>query len=499
MSFRSPSGGVNLNSAYLKLSQLITKSEAQRAAYNVGEVFLATCLKLELVGEGFSTQHDALLDWMLHARLPYRQGAPVPLQVFKDLLNKVAVLADTEALRASLRTPGVSALPQPRRTQAIATTTDASDLGGVGDSGDDALPNYDDMRVQAASVRYPKAPNCTNCGTPGILGTLWCKLCQDFSELVKICNQWHAVTPARLHARSGWKSRTALPPCGDDDEVTIVIGPTHEIPTAAEKKNLDRQYDRLKAIRERMAAAWTSRDTTVKGAPQARSVQSVRSDTFLPDSAASAHFEPEPPAISDRSVLQVNAPAAVSSTTPALPRRANRKEKKGKRVAFPAPAGAVTPGTGGPTQTVDTGLPHADGGIPIAASVLAPPSAGTAPGSERLRKNDKPTSTASVSPGLSTLFYVLDTPQLPLLSLTGLERAAQAVGGSVDLGTCSDTNTASITLRAQTGVFPLRARRERGYPVVRGDLAPDGMFILSPHGAHVLIVDTGAQASVLGP
>ena len=89
MSFRSPSGGVNLHSAYLKLSKLITKCEAQRAAYNVGEVFLATCLKLELVGEGFSTQHDALLDWMLHARLPYRQGAPVPLQVFKDLLNTV--------------------------------------------------------------------------------------------------------------------------------------------------------------------------------------------------------------------------------------------------------------------------------------------------------------------------------------------------------------------------------------------------------------------------
>jgi hypothetical protein len=282
MSFCSPSGGVNLHTAYLKLSKLITKCEAQRAAYNVGEVFLATCLKLELVGEGFSSQHDSwhdsLLDWMLHARLPYRQGAPVPLQVFKDLLNKVGVLADAEALRASLKTPGVSALPQPRRTQTITTMCDASDSGEISDCGDDFLPDSDDMRIQAASVRYPKAPNCTNCGTPRILGTLWRKCCQDFSEPVKICNLCHGVTPTRLHSRSGCKSRTAQLPCGDDDEVTIVIGPTHEIPTAAEKKNLDRQYDRLKAIRERLAAAWTKRETAAPGAPQAYSVQLVRSD-----------------------------------------------------------------------------------------------------------------------------------------------------------------------------------------------------------------------------
>ena len=47
------------------------------------------CHKLEMVGEGFSSQHDALLDWMLNARLPYHQGKPVPIQVFKDLLSKV--------------------------------------------------------------------------------------------------------------------------------------------------------------------------------------------------------------------------------------------------------------------------------------------------------------------------------------------------------------------------------------------------------------------------
>ena len=39
----------------------------------------------------------------------------------------------------------------------------------------------------------------------------------------------------------------AHPPCKDDDEVSIVIGPAHDLPTAAEMKSLDRQYDRLKA------------------------------------------------------------------------------------------------------------------------------------------------------------------------------------------------------------------------------------------------------------
>jgi len=158
------------------------------------------------------------------------------------------------------------------------------------------------------------------------------------------------------------------------------------------------------------------------------------------------------------------------------------------------------PGAGDSAQTADAGPLLAEGGAPAAASAPVPLLASTAAGSERWsRKNDKTTSTASVSPGLSTTFYVLDTPQLPLLSLSGLERAAQAVGGGANLGTCSDTNTASITLRAPTGSFLLRARRECGYPVMRGDIAPDGMFILSPHGNHVLIVDTGAQASVMGP
>ena len=113
-------GGLAFHPAYLKLSQLITKCEAQRAAYNVGEVFLATSLMLEMVGDGFSSQHDALLDWMLNARLPYRQGKPVPTKVFKDLLSKVGAIADAEALRASLKTPGVSAQLQPRHVQAVA-------------------------------------------------------------------------------------------------------------------------------------------------------------------------------------------------------------------------------------------------------------------------------------------------------------------------------------------------------------------------------------------
>ena len=45
----------------------------------------------------------------------------------------------------------------------------------------------------------------------------------------------------------------------------------------------------------------------------------------------------------------------------------------------------------------------------------------------------------------------------------------------------------------------LRARRDHGYPVVRGDVAPDGCAIFTPQGSIVFILDTGAQANVMGP
>ncbi len=45
----------------------------------------------------------------------------------------------------------------------------------------------------------------------------------------------------------------------------------------------------------------------------------------------------------------------------------------------------------------------------------------------------------------------------------------------------------------------LRARRKHGNPVVRGDVSPDGRLILTPQGSIVFIIDTGAQANVMGP
>jgi hypothetical protein len=74
------------------------------------------------------------------------------------------------------------------------------------------------------------------------------------------------------------------------------------------------------------------------------------------------------------------------------------------------------------------------------------------------------------------------------------------VGGYINHNSCSETNTATLVLRLPNEqVFVLRARREQGYSVVRGDVAPDGRVILTPQGSIVFILDTGAQANVMGP
>ena len=96
--------------------------------------------------------------------------------------------------------------------------------------------------------------------------------------------------------------------------------------------------------------------------------------------------------------------------------------------------------------------------------------------------------------------YVLDVTQVPLISLSGLDLAANRVGGTLCLSTCSATNTVALSLSfAQKPAVVLRTRRERGYPVLKGELASDGRFILSENGVHLLILDTGAQACVVGP
>ncbi len=78
--------------------------------------------------------------------------------------------------------------------------------------------------------------------------------------------------------------------------------------------------------------------------------------------------------------------------------------------------------------------------------------------------------------------------------------AAQRVSGTLGFETCSSTNTATVRLTLPgRPAFVLRARRERGYPVLRGALTADGRLVLSAIGTMILILDTGAQASVIGP
>ena len=135
----------------------------------------------------------------------------------------------------------------------------------------------------------------------------------------------------------------------------------------------------------------------------------------------------------------------------------------------------------------------------------APASAGAAPSEPTLTVYaGKPTSAipnfGAASPGLELTVHVLDVAQVSLISLDSVERAARRINGRLNFTTCSDTNTATVRL-----AFPerpdivLMARRERGYPVLRGTLAPDGRLVLSAEGTMILILDTGAQANVIGP
>jgi hypothetical protein len=101
---------------------------------------------------------------------------------------------------------------------------------------------------------------------------------------------------------------------------------------------------------------------------------------------------------------------------------------------------------------------------------------------------------------LELTVYVLDAAQVPLISLDSVERAAQRISGKLGFETCSGTNTATVRLSLPGRPdIVLKVRRERGYPELRGTLALDGRLVLSADGTMILILDTGAQANVIGP
>jgi len=447
MSFRAPSGAVALYPAYNKVSQLLTLCAAQRATFNVTDAFLAVCLKLEMLGDGQPAPIAALLDWMLEARVPYRQGAPVPPHLFTELISRIGVLADIEAKRSSMKTPGVVAQVPPRRAQNVSYGGLEYHSAGDGDDQDSRSDDDDSfgLRVQATTFARPiRTPRCSNCEADGVAGTFWLPCCVTFSEPVQICDACHGVTPSRQFSRSGCRNRLSLPPCGTDDEVNIKIGSAHAIPTPTEIQMLNRNFERLKAFRARQKSAWAQQDQL---SARARAVNMVRDDS----------------------------PPAASETTPA-----------GYPYDAPSPMTSGTP--------VKRAAQHTSGRAPDGPRSL--------PGSDRSNGKKaigKPSSPAPTSVNLSTTFHVLDTEQIPLLSLTVLEQAARAAGGFINHNTCSETNTATLVLKLPNEqLFVLRARREHGYSVVRGDVA-DGRVILTPQGSIVFILDTGAQANVMGP
>ena len=97
-----------------------------------------------------------------------------------------------------------------------------------------------------------------------VLGTLRQKVCGFFSEPAFICDGCGSVTTKEAFDRTGCKVCFSFPGCGRNNELGIVVGTCHDVPTypcmESKKRGIDKHLDRLVAIRERKAASWAKRN-----------------------------------------------------------------------------------------------------------------------------------------------------------------------------------------------------------------------------------------------
>jgi len=107
LTFLSETGALSLHAPHLKLCAFLTRCNAVDAAFCNRDLYLGVTTKLELAGEGHSAAFDGLLDKVYEHRLPYRLGDTAPRSAVVDLYDMIGVLADAEARRQSLRTPGL--------------------------------------------------------------------------------------------------------------------------------------------------------------------------------------------------------------------------------------------------------------------------------------------------------------------------------------------------------------------------------------------------------
>ena len=103
-----------------------------------------------------------------------------------DLVARVGVLADAEAVRSGLKTVGLTD-PTPRRTYGIARSPEEDGFcPELVDSEDEG-----DMRVQATARSRPSSepPLCPVCFVPGISGCYWVKCHRQFTRPSTVCDK----------------------------------------------------------------------------------------------------------------------------------------------------------------------------------------------------------------------------------------------------------------------------------------------------------------------
>ena len=110
-----------------------------------------------------------------------------------------------------------------------------------------------------------------------------------------------------------------------------------------------------------------------------------------------------------------------------------------------------------------------------------------------------PALTPPTSPGVTVPVYVVPGDQPLLMSLHGLELGVHQSGGKLEFRQCSHPPSASLIYTSSNGeTFPVSARREQRYTVLRFRALDRNRYVLDPFGNVVCILDSGAQVCLMG-
>ncbi len=183
---------------------------------------------------------DDALDAMLELRQPFRSSESAPREAVLALYGIIGKLADAEARRESLRTPGLA----PSHRTALAITGGETFL-------DHDLAGYDELRV--AFVRAPP-PVCHVCGKAGLAGVLFLPCCRILTKDAIRCGSCGCLNLVSQFNRTGCRARVTLPMCAPaDGDMGARPGLGSTALTASQASELERLYLRVQAMRDRQA------------------------------------------------------------------------------------------------------------------------------------------------------------------------------------------------------------------------------------------------------